>query len=45
MVILMASFPEIETMERDMFQRLLGAPVRRELNGQGGVYECVYLIG
>lgn len=45
MVALIASFPEIETMERDMFQRLLGAPVRRELHGEGGVYECTYLIG
>lgn len=42
---LIEAFPEIPTMERDMFQRLLGAPVRRELSGQGGVYECIYLIG
>ena len=45
MLSLMHAFPEIATMERDMLQRLLGAPVRREVSEQGGVYECVYLIG
>ncbi len=42
---LMEAYPEIASMEREMFQRLLGAPVRRDVSGQGGVYECVFLIG
>lgn len=45
MIILIEAFPEIAGMERDMFQRVLGVPVRRECTGQGGVYECTYLIG
>jgi len=43
---LFTAFPEAVAMERDLVQRVLGAPVRREQRQAGGTYEYVYsLIG
>ena len=42
---LMEAFPVIAGMERDLFQRVLGAPVRREASQTGGNYECVFWVG
>jgi len=42
---LMDSHAEIATMERDMFQKILGAPVRREASQEGGLYECAFIVG
>ncbi len=39
-----AAFPETENMEREMFERALGARVRREMKAEGGLYECVFAI-
>jgi predicted ArsR family transcriptional regulator len=39
-------FPEAASMERDLFQRVLGVPIRREQRQAGGTYEYVFsLIG
>lgn len=42
---LFAAFPEAVGMEREMFQRILGAKVRRETGAAGLPYECVFFIG
>jgi predicted ArsR family transcriptional regulator len=42
---LFRALPQAAEMERAMFQKLLGAAVRREQAGEGGAYECVFLIG
>lgn len=39
-----AEFPETELMEREMFERVLGARVHRERKAEGGLYECVFEI-
>ncbi len=41
---LFAAFPETEGMERELFERVLGAKVRREARTTGGLYECVFEI-
>ena len=38
-------FPGVADLERDLFQRLLGVPVRREVSRTGGNYECVFFLG
>jgi predicted ArsR family transcriptional regulator len=41
---LFVRFPETEGMERDMFERVLGAKVRRTPKTTGGLYECTFEI-
>jgi predicted ArsR family transcriptional regulator len=36
--------PEAVGMEREMFERVLDARVRREVHASGGLYECVFEI-
>jgi predicted ArsR family transcriptional regulator len=36
---------ESAAMEREMFERVLDARVRREVKASGGLYECVFEIG
>jgi predicted ArsR family transcriptional regulator len=38
-------FPAAADMERDMIQRILGVPVRREVSRIGGNYEAVFFLG
>ena len=38
------AFPEAMAMERDLFQRVLGIPVRREQRQAGGTYEYVFSL-
>lgn len=38
-------YPEAAVMEREMFQRILGVSVRRDLVRSGGEYECIFFIG
>ncbi len=43
---LFEAFPEAASMERDLFQRVLGVPIRREQRQAGGNYEYVFsLVG
>ena len=42
---LMEVHPEIAAMEREMFQKVLGVPVRRESSQEGGLYECSFILG
>jgi predicted ArsR family transcriptional regulator len=42
---LFSTFPETEGMERELFERVLGAKVRRTAQTTGGLYECVFEIG
>lgn len=42
---LLEAFPEVATMEREMFERVIGASVRREASPAGENYECVFLVG
>jgi len=42
---LFTEFPETETMERDLFERVLGTRVRRTSRTTGGLYECVFEVG
>lgn len=42
--ILMA-YPNVATMEKDLYQRVLGASVKREQKSIGAEYECVFSIG
>jgi len=42
---LLEAFPEVAVMEREMFERVIGAPVRREATVAGENYECVFLVG
>lgn len=42
---LFAAMPKAADMEREMFQRVLGAAVRRQQSGQSGTYTCVYFVG
>jgi predicted ArsR family transcriptional regulator len=43
---LFEAFPEAASMERDLFQRVLGVPIRREQRRAGGNYEYVFsLVG
>lgn len=39
------SIPEAAGMEREMFERVLDAKVRREATATGGIYECVFVVG
>jgi hypothetical protein len=41
---LFAVFPEAAAMERDLFQRVLGVPIRREQRQAGGTYEYVFSL-
>lgn len=41
---LFTTFPEAEGMERELFERVLGAKVRREAKITGGLYECVFEV-
>lgn len=45
MLAVLRAYPETAAMERDMFQRVIGAPVRRESLGGEGEYECAFVIG
>jgi predicted ArsR family transcriptional regulator len=38
-------FPETATMERELFERVLGAKVHRTTKSAGALYECVFEIG
>jgi len=42
---LVEKFPEIGEMERAMFEKLLGARVRREVETLGGHYLCRFSVG
>jgi predicted ArsR family transcriptional regulator len=42
---LIAAYPNVIALEREMIQRVLGVPVQRESRQIGGGYECVYLLG
>lgn len=42
---LMDVYPQTADLERDLFQKLLGVPVRREVSRVGGNYECVFFLG
>lgn len=39
------AFPAAVDLERDMIQRVLGVPVRREISRTGAAYEAVYFFG
>lgn len=39
------SFPVVSRFEVEMFQRLLGVPVRRELSTASGLFEATFFIG
>jgi predicted ArsR family transcriptional regulator len=41
---LFAQFPETEAMERELFERVLEAKVRRTMQVTGGLYECTFEI-
>lgn len=41
---LFTRFPELEAMEREMFERVLGARVRRSVTSQGALYEATFEI-
>lgn len=41
---LFAEFPETETMERDLFERVLGTRIRRVSRTTGGLYECTFEV-
>jgi predicted ArsR family transcriptional regulator len=42
---LLRAFPLVSRLEADMFQRLLGAPVRREEATASGLYRATFFIG
>ncbi len=42
---LFSRFPETEGMERELFEKVLGAKVRRTARTTGGLYECTFEIG
>jgi predicted ArsR family transcriptional regulator len=42
---LFTRFPETEGMERELFEKVLGAKVRRIAKTTSGLYECVFEIG
>jgi predicted ArsR family transcriptional regulator len=42
---LMRAFPIVAKLESDMFQRLIGAPVRREEDAASGLFRAVFHIG
>jgi predicted ArsR family transcriptional regulator len=44
-VSLFEAIPEAAGMEREMFERVLETRVRREVTTEGGLYECVFVIG
>lgn len=41
---LFEAYPEAAAMEREMFQRILGAAVRRVLNAESRTYECSFFF-
>lgn len=41
---LFEAFPELEGMERELFERVLGSKVRRSVTSQGGLYEATFEI-
>jgi predicted ArsR family transcriptional regulator len=41
---LIRAFPIVAKMETEMFQRLVGAPVRREEMGVSGLFRAVFHI-
>jgi predicted ArsR family transcriptional regulator len=42
---LIASIPRVAELEREMFQKILGIPVRRQQSGEGGNYRCEFQLG
>ncbi len=42
---LLRAFPIVERLETGMFERLLGAPVRRQEEMASGLYRCSFFIG
>jgi len=42
---LIAAMPRAAELEREMFQKLLGVPVRRQQSGEGGYYRCEFRLG
>ena len=42
---LLREFPFIARLETEIFQRLLGVPVRREETSVGGMFRAVFIIG
>lgn len=42
---LLEAYPEAANMERELFERVLGARVARRCEASGGLYECVFTIG
>jgi predicted ArsR family transcriptional regulator len=42
---LLQAFPLVGRLEAEMFQRLLGAPVRREEQAVSGLFRCTFHIG
>jgi predicted ArsR family transcriptional regulator len=42
---LLRAYPQVAKLESDMFQRLLGAPVRREETSASGLYCATFRLG
>lgn len=42
---LIAAMPRVAELEREMFQKILGVPVRRQQSGAGGYYRCEFRLG
>lgn len=42
---LLRRFPILARLEREMFERVLGCPVRREEEARPGFYRCAFLLG
>jgi predicted ArsR family transcriptional regulator len=38
------AYPEAGNFEREMFERVIGAPIERDAREEGGEYECVFGI-
>lgn len=42
---LLRSFPAVARFERELFERVIGAPVQREETSPSGLYRCEFRIG
>lgn len=42
---LLQSFPIVARLEQEIFERVLGVPVRREQSSASGLYRCVFVLG
>ena len=42
---LLRRFPILARLEKEMFERVLNCPVRREEQAKPGVYHCVFHLG